>query len=526
MSTKDTLISVGLLAAGGAAIAAASGVYSKGSRALGSEDLRLESEAPKAGSGNRHDVPKLYVSGMERDGADYWQLIYKGGSGGPQTKSRESAEQAYYRHPSLSEAMRAEPVPVLLDDGTWTEWDRGGSRAVRGKAASSGASRITPEALLRQLKAIPGVSSAHVSDTWPEDGFVQISVVLKTHGKISVATEARGRYQDLYQIPDYAKVSAAVRAAVNASGMPVDGVEGLKKVYAYLDPRYSHHGEKREGGFPDNTMVVAVYGEPKGSRARDGSYEATLMFDADEDDPEVRAQRQLQANPYVPQARPLTAEPPRITSAQGSTARDGGAGSAARGVTDGYVEDYLNGENIAISTFLSRNLRGKAKSYSGQYARRLTAALEALVASGEVYRDTTPKGAPSYRRASTAGSAARGPSSMLRALTSKPKPPIPGPSLKMLDARLNLGGEEGKSLKHFMQTGQRQAALDYANELLNGDGVEYIASEQDTMRSRAGLEFVNMGDTYDTTLIYDFSTGRFYVGAWGDWVERYPNRFG
>jgi hypothetical protein len=46
------------------------------------------------------------------------------------------------------------------------------------------------------------------------------------------------------------------------------------------------------------------------------------------------------------------------------------------------------------------------------------------------------------------------------------------------------------------------------------------------MRSRAGLEFVNMGDTYDTTLIYDFSTGRFYVGAWGDWVERYPRRFG
>jgi hypothetical protein len=77
-----------------------------------------------------------------------------------------------------------------------------------------------------------------------------------------------------------------------------------------------------------------------------------------------------------------------------------------------------------------------------------------------------------------------------------------------------------------MQVGQRKAALDYANQLLDGDGIEYIPSEQDTMRSRAGLEFVNMGDTYDTTLIYDFSTGRFYVGAWGDWVERYPKRFG
>jgi putative sterol carrier protein len=782
---KDTLISVGLLAAGGVAIAAASGVYSKGSRALGSEDLRLESEAGldkgsrsginvndmvdegrrtySAGDTHVHVWLDLGVARDDRGNkvpkSGEWQVICstspdplnlspRGSELERETfrfadpKQRELVAMSandyirglLFRHRGKGSAARAaltldqvqagdrvtirdrlghestgravapsahsgwilhmdskDGVPFLgglsgtygalptvkvadehnfvrakrsmepfgsaaraaltLDQvqagdrvtirdrfghehtgravmrsshGGWVlnmggahgtgassgraDWLAGEGSAARAKVAPS--VRITPEVLLQQIKAIPGVSSAHVSDTWPEDGFVQISVVLKTHGKISVATEARGRYQDLYQIPDYAKVSAAVRAAVNASGMPVDGVEGLKKVYAYLDPRYSHHGEKREGGFPYNTMVVAVYGEPKGSRAtrfgkgsmtRDGSYEATLMFDADEDDPSVRAQRQLQENPYVPQARPLTADPQRITSAQepaGSAARgvtDGyvedylngeniaistflsrnlrgkaksysgqyarrmtaalealvasgevyrdttpkgaasyrratsaqePAGSAARGVTDGYVEDYLNGENIAISTFLSRSLRGKAKSYSGQYARRMTAALEALVASGEVYRDTTPKGAASYRRASTAGSAARGSSSVLTALTSKPKPPIPGPSLKTLDDRLNLGGEEGKSLKHFMQVGQRKAALDYANQLLDGNGIEYIPSEQDTMRSRAGLEFVNMGDTYDTTLIYDFSTRRFYVGAWGDWVERYPKRFG
>lgn len=264
-----------------------------------------------------------------------------------------------------------------------------------------------------------------------------------------------------------------------------------------------------------------VYGKGSrsGSMTRDGSYEATLMFDTDEDDPTRIAQRQLQANPYVPQARPLTAEPPRITSAQGS---------AARGVTEGYVEEYLDGDNIAVSSFLSRRLRGKAKRYAGQYARRMVAALEAMVASGEAYRDTTPKGAASYRRASSSaqGSTARGSSSVLRGMTAKPGTPIPGPSLKTLDERLNLGGEEGKSLKYFMQAGQLQAALDYADELLGGSGIEYIESQQDTMRRREGLSYVNMGDTYDTTLIYDHKTGRFYVGAWGDWVERYPKRFG
>jgi hypothetical protein len=100
------------------------------------------------------------------------------------------------------------------------------------------------------------------------------------------------------------------------------------------------------------------------------------------------------------------------TDTHGSRSSDSGtAGSAARGVTEGYVERYLDGDNIAISTFLNRHLRGKAKQFAGQYARRLKAALDAMVVSGEVYRTTTPNRAPSYRRTSsdseTTGSAAR-----------------------------------------------------------------------------------------------------------------------
>jgi len=37
--------------------------------------------------------------------------------------------------------------------------------------------------------------------------------------------------------------------------------------------------------------------------------------------------------------------------------------------------------------------------------------------------------------------------------------------------------------------------------------------------------YVNMGDTYDTTLIYDYKTNRFVVSSWGDIVERQPRRF-
>ena len=195
-------------------------------------------------------------------------------------------------------------------------------------------------------------------------------------------------------------------------------------------------------------------------------------------------------------------------------------GSAARGVTEGYVESYLDGDNIAISTFLNRHLRGKAKQFAGQYARRLKAALDALVVSGEAYRDTTPNGAPSYRRTSsdsgTAGSAARA----LRG------PPHAGPSVKRMVDFLKIPKVHAAAVKARMDDGvPYKAILEVVDELMDGNGVEYIDSHADTMRSQDGLSYVNLGDTYDTTLLYDHKTGRFSVGSWGDIVEKQPARF-
>lgn len=83
-------------------------------------------------------------------------------------------------------------------------------------------------------------------------------------------------------------------------------------------------------------------------------------------------------------------------------------------------------------------------------------------------------------------------------------------------------------LKVKMKTGSSSVEniLKVADDLLDGHGVEYIESLTDTMRSREGLSYVNMGDTYDTTLIYDHGKGRFVVSSWGDIVERDAKRFG
>ena len=69
-------------------------------------------------------------------------------------------------------------------------------------------------------------------------------------------------------------------------------------------------------------------------------------------------------------------------------------------------------------------------------------------------------------------------------------------------------------LKALMEAGKPKTALNRYNEMSNSNGVEYIAGTD------GGLYYVNHGDPYDTTLIYDTGKDAVKVGAWGDIVER------
>ena len=63
-------------------------------------------------------------------------------------------------------------------------------------------------------------------------------------------------------------------------------------------------------------------------------------------------------------------------------------------------------------------------------------------------------------------------------------------------------------------------ALELANELIGGYGVEYIAHRNDTPWRSYGLQYVNMGDTYAATIIFDWKSQRFrWPVSWGDIVE-------
>jgi hypothetical protein len=63
---------------------------------------------------------------------------------------------------------------------------------------------------------------------------------------------------------------------------------------------------------------------------------------------------------------------------------------------------------------------------------------------------------------------------------------------------------------------EARQSLETIDGLIGGHGVEYIR-EGGGQRSPA-IRYVNLGDTYDTTILY--VRGRFRVGCWGDIVER------
>ena len=68
--------------------------------------------------------------------------------------------------------------------------------------------------------------------------------------------------------------------------------------------------------------------------------------------------------------------------------------------------------------------------------------------------------------------------------------------------------------------------LTVVNSMTEGHGVEYIAHRDDTLHgSIYGLDYVNQGKTYATTIIFDHKSNRFILGDWGSIVERREGQY-
>lgn len=100
------------------------------------------------------------------------------------------------------------------------------------------------------------------------------------------------------------------------------------------------------------------------------------------------------------------------------------------------------------------------------------------------------------------------------------------PSLKTITSA--FGAEKATEVRRLMErfhtrndVGIRPThTLAKIDQIIKGYGVEYIGKGRN--QKSPSIMYVNMGDTYDTTVMW--VRGRFVVGDWGSIVERgdYP----
>ncbi len=124
---------------------------------------------------------------------------------------------------------------------------------------------------------------------------------------------------------------------------------------------------------------------------------------------------------------------------------------------------------------------------------------------------------------------------------------IDGPSTKSLIDKLGMKPDDAALLKALMdgKKNSEKVADDMgllkgyynmpprvdrimliANKLLDGSGVEYIPDREDSYTEAYGLNYINSGDTYDTTLFLDLTKGKFFISSVGYELEKHSRRFG
>jgi hypothetical protein len=72
-----------------------------------------------------------------------------------------------------------------------------------------------------------------------------------------------------------------------------------------------------------------------------------------------------------------------------------------------------------------------------------------------------------------------------------------------------------------------EAAMEFANDAIHGYGVEAIRGDYhvDNFHFDIVATYVNTGDTYNPTIIYETENERFLLTDWGTWVEKNEKKY-
>jgi hypothetical protein len=135
-----------------------------------------------------------------------------------------------------------------------------------------------------------------------------------------------------------------------------------------------------------------------------------------------------------------------------------------------------------------------------------------------------------------------------------------GPSVKTLKERLHLTDAEARRCKAIMSYGEYfrdrffdavdptlmeifpatykwvrswqsysrkwenevEVRMSMLDEVIGGSGVESLSEDQG-FQAWPDYSYVNMGDTYTTTIMFNFDSQKFFVSDWGTIAERFSN---
>lgn len=126
-------------------------------------------------------------------------------------------------------------------------------------------SNTTPkiDALMEDLKKVPGVKTVYVADTWPRDYWYHIRVVL-VNSKTSFSIRARAPEQTFFVIPDLGAARRGILAAVKKSKLQLDETICFpEKKYEFLDSfTKMYGGMKPRSGYDENEVSIQVYDVP------------------------------------------------------------------------------------------------------------------------------------------------------------------------------------------------------------------------------------------------------------------------
>jgi hypothetical protein len=110
---------------------------------------------------------------------------------------------------------------------------------------------------------------------------------------------------------------------------------------------------------------------------------------------------------------------------------------------------------------------------------------------------------------------------------SHPKGPIMRlPSVKTL-LRIADCNEDAREMRKILERyhNRPHKMLSEVSKFIGACGVEYIEPAEPSQYEDRGLYYINVGDTYITTLCYDSEKNRIIVSSWGDIVEKNQKRF-